>query len=125
MSGDPLDLRVTVRAIVEKHSQRGLSTRRPLGTGVWVRTLGGIDIMLNTVRGQVFARDCFDGLGISLTDKQVIVVKSAQHFHTDFAPIASKVLYMATPGSTSQAFACMSFSKRDQNFWPKVENPRL
>ena len=126
MSGKPVDVLVTVRAIVEKHSQGGLgSVRRPLGTGVWVRTVAGIDIALNTQRTQVFTRECFENLGISLIDKQIIVVKSSQHFHADFAPIAKKVMYMGTPGSTSQAFAEMTFTKRDNHFWPKVENPWL
>ncbi len=123
MSGDPVDVPVTVRAIVENHAQMGLGAYRPLGTGVWVRTAGGIDIALNTLRSQVMSRDCFEKLGISLTDKRMIIVKSSQHFHADFAPIASKVLYIGTPGSTSQAFADMTFSKRDNHFWPRVENP--
>jgi microcystin degradation protein MlrC len=123
LSGDPVDVPVTVRAIVENHGQMGLGAHRPLGTGVWVRTAGGIDIALNTLRSQVMSRECFEKLGITLSDKQMIVVKSSQHFHADFAPIASKVLYIGTPGSTSQAFAEMTFSKRDNHFWPRVENP--
>ena len=123
MSGNPVDVPVTVRAIIENHGQDGLGARRPLGTGVWVRTAGGIDIALNTLRSQVFSRECFEGLGITLTDKQMVVVKSTQHFHAEFAPIATQVLYVGTPGSTSQAFAEMSFTKRDNHFWPRVENP--
>ncbi len=123
MSGNPVDVPVTVRAIVDNHGQSGLGAYRPLGTGVWVRTTGGIDIALNTLRSQVFSRGCFEDLGITLTDKQLIVVKSTQHFHAEFAPIATKVLYMGTPGSTSQAFAEMTFTKRDNHFWPRVENP--
>lgn len=122
-SGDPVDLRVTVCAIMENHCQRGLSDRSMLGTGAWVRTASGIDIVLITRRAQVFSRDAFENLGISLQDKQLIVVKSAQHFHTSFGPMASKVLYVGSPGSTSQAFSGMSFSHRDNHFWPRVEQP--
>ena len=122
-SGDPIDVRVTVRGIVENHSQPGLGTQYPLGTGVWVRTEGGIDIALNTLRSQVMSRPCFENLGITLTDKQMIVVKSSQHFYAEFAPIAKKVLYIGTPGSTSQSFADIPFVKRDLNYWPRVENP--
>lgn len=123
MSGDPIDLRVTVCAIVDDHGQTALGSRRPLGVGVWVRSDSGIDIALNTQRGQVLSRECFEGLGITLGDKQMIVVKSTQHFHAEFAGIASQVLYVGTPGSTSQAFAEMNFSQRDHNFWPRMENP--
>ena len=124
MSGTPVDVQVTVRAVLENQSQGGLgSVRRPMGTVVWVRTAVGIDIVLNTQRTQVFTRECFECLGIRLVDKQMIVVKSSQHFHADFAPIAKKVMYIGTPGSTSQAFADMTFTKRDNHFWPRVENP--
>lgn len=122
-SGDPIDLHVTVRAIVENHSQPALGTYYPMGTGVWIRTQSGIDIALNTMRSQVMSRECFEGLGITLSDKKMIVVKSSQHFHAEFAPIAKKVLYIGTPGSTSQAFSDIPFVKRSLNYWPKVENP--
>lgn len=123
LSGNPVDVPVKVCAIVENHSQFGIGARYPLGTGVWVRTASGIDIALNTKRSQVLSPECFENLGMTLTDKQLIVVKSTQHFHAEFAPIAKKVLYMGTPGSTSQAFADMTFTKRDNHFWPRVENP--
>ncbi|PTU33090.1 M81 family metallopeptidase [Stenotrophobium rhamnosiphilum] len=122
-SGDPIDVRVTVRAINDEHSQRGLGAIYPLGTGVWVQTQNGIDIVLNTRRTQVFSPDAFENLGISMEDKQMIIVKSSQHFHALFAPIAKKVLYIGTPGSTSQTFADIPFVKRSLNYWPKVENP--
>src|SRR3546814_9831562 len=43
LSGDPLDLRVTVRAIVEQHSQVGLNLRYPLGIGVWLQADNDVD----------------------------------------------------------------------------------
>ena len=53
------------------------------------RTGQGIDIALISQRSQVLATEHFTGLGITLTDKQLIVVKSAQHFHARFAPLAT------------------------------------
>lgn len=123
LSGDPVDVPVTVRAIVENHGQFGLGSRHPLGTGVWVQTANGIDIVLGTRRSQVFSPECFEGLGIRLDRKQFVVVKSSQHFHAEFAPIATEVLYVGTPGSTSQAFAQMHFVNRDNHFWPRVGHP--
>lgn len=124
LSGDPVDVAVTVKAIVDDHAQHGLDVRWPLGTGVWVRTDGGVDIVLNTVRSQVLSREAFENLGIRLPDCRAIVVKSAQHFHAAFAPIARKVIYVGAPGSVSQDFAEMRFSKRDDRFWPRVDDPR-
>ncbi|HKY89489.1 MAG TPA: MlrC C-terminal domain-containing protein [Nevskiaceae bacterium] len=123
LSGDPVDVDVTVQAIVPEHAQDGLGMRWPLGTGVWVRTDGGIDIALNTIRSQVLSRDAFEGLGIALAGRKAIVVKSAQHFHAAFAPIARQVIYVGAPGAVTQDFAEMTFTKRDNRFWPRVEQP--
>src|SRR3546814_20070443 len=65
LSGDPLDLRVTVRAIVEQHSQVGLNLRYPLGIGVWLQADNDVDIVLITHRSQVLALEAFEGLGIA------------------------------------------------------------
>lgn len=123
LSGDPVDLPVTVKAIVENHSQPGLGFRWPLGTGVWVQTDQGMDIALCTQRSQPLSREVFENLGIPLAGRKAIVVKSSQHFHAAFAPIAKKVLYVGAPGSISQNFAEMSFGKRDNRFWPRVADP--
>lgn len=123
LSGDPVDAEVTVKAIVEDHAQFGLNFRWPLGTCVWVQTGGGIDIVLNTIRSQVFSREAFEGLGIRLQGRRAIVVKSTQHFFASFAPIAKDVLYVGAPGSITQNFAELTYRKRDNNFWPRVADP--
>jgi microcystin degradation protein MlrC len=121
LSGNPVDVFVTIKAIVEDHGQHGLNQRWPLGTGVWVRTGSGIDIALNTIRSQVLSAEIFEGLGIPLRQRKAIVVKSAQHFHAAFASFAARIIYVGAPGSASQDFANMSFQKRGNNFWPRVD----
>lgn len=123
LSGTPIDLRVTVKAIVENHSQFGLNSRFPLGTGVWVQTETGIDIALASQRGQVLDPEAFEGLGIKLSDKKLVVVKSAQHFHATFGPLASEVIYADAPGSTAKDFKNIPYKTRSLNYWPRVENP--
>lgn len=124
LSGDPVDVAVTVKAIVEDHAQFGLNFRWPMGTAVWVRTDGGIDVLLNSVRSQIFAREAFENLGIRLEGRRAIVVKSTQHFYASFASLAKEVLYVGAPGSITQNFAEMNYQKRDNHFWPRVADPR-
>jgi microcystin degradation protein MlrC len=123
-SGDPVDLRVTVRAVREDHVQTvlGLSTFA-CGPSVWVSTADGIDLVLITIRQQVYGVDLFSGLGIDLASKAAIVVKSSQHFHAEFAPLASEVLYVDTPGLLRSDFEHMPYHQRDLNYWPRVDDP--
>lgn len=123
MSGDPVDLRVTVRAIRENHTQAGLGALHPLGTVVWVQAANEIDLLLSTLRSQVFVPELFTDLGIDVMTKQIVVVKSTQHFHQGFAPIAGEIGYLQTPGSMSQDFANVPYRVRSLNYWPRVSDP--
>ena len=40
-----------------------------------------------------------------------------------FAPIASEVIYINGPGAITPDYANIPYTKRDANYWPKVENP--
>ena len=124
MSGDPVDLSVTVRAVVENHTQSGLDGKTPLGTAVWVQGPNGVDIVLASVRTQVFGTDTFTGLGIDLSAKKIVVVKSTQHFHAQFAPIAKQVIYVSSPGALTSDFASIPYRVRDLDYWPRVKQPQ-
>ena len=84
---------------------------------------GGIDIILNSTRTQVFQPDAFEGIGCTLTDKKIVVVKSTQHVHAGFAPIARSVRYVAAPGAIGPDFAAIPFTRRTTPYWPRVANP--
>lgn len=125
MSGDPVDVRVTVRAVVNDHSQGGLSSRAPLGTAVWVEAENDLHIVMASVRSQVFGTDAFTGLGLTLDDKKLVVVKSTQHFHAQFAPIAKAVFYVTTPGALTSDFASIPYRSRGLDYWPRIDQPVL
>jgi len=122
-SGDPVDLRVTVRGLSDDHSQGGLSGgRATLGPAAWVEA-DGIHLVLTHKRQQPFAPDAFTGLGLTLDDKRIVVVKSMQHFYAGFVPIASTVRYVAAPGAVPPDYGAIPYTKRDPNFWPRVDDP--
>jgi microcystin degradation protein MlrC len=125
-SGEPVDLDVVVKGIVDNHFQLGLNSndeRAPLGPSVWVQAAGGLDIVLVSVRSQTFSPGVFSGLGIELESKRLIVVKSTQHFHAQFAPLARAILYVTTPGAISMDFAALPYRVRDLDYWPRVADP--
>jgi microcystin degradation protein MlrC len=128
-SGDPLDLRVVVKAIRAEHDQSMFGARSPLGTAVWLQVLDestpDLHLVVSTIRSQVFSPDAFAGLGLDAISKRVVVVKSTQHFYAEFAPHASQVLYVSTPGAISPEFKSIAYTKKSQRYWPRVANPHV
>jgi len=133
-SGAPLDVAVTVMALDADFSQPGPGAdgqRTALGASVWVRVdsgvaggvENGIDIVLISRRSQVLSPQLFTGLGIDLARKKLVIVKSAQHFHAQFAALAKAVLYVATPGSVDMDFARLRYQVRSLDYWPRVADP--
>ena len=99
-------------------SQAGLSgTRAPLGDVALVR-IGGVRVVLNTERTQAFGTDLFTQFGVDLASTRIVVVKSSQHFHAQFGPIAAKVIYVETPGTVTQRLANLPYRKARRDLWP-------
>ena len=110
-SGDPVDLTVNVKRIATGADQTFGSARNRIGDAAWVRADGGLDLVLNTIRTQVFHPDAFTAVGLDPADKKIVVVKSTQHFHAGFAPIAAEILYVAAPGAIPPDFAAIPYTK--------------
>jgi microcystin degradation protein MlrC len=122
MSGDPLDLVVTVRKCASGLTQRFGSLPAPLGETVWVEA-NGIDIVLNDLRSQTFHPEAFTKLGIALEDRRFVCVKSSNHYQAGFAPIAAQIIPVATPGAITPDFAGIPYVYRAPNYWPRIEEP--
>ena len=120
-SGHPMDLSVTVTKVVPDAWQTfGSGANRSvssLGNAVALRT-GGIDIVVNSIRTQTLGSDTFTNLGIDPLTKQILVVKSMQHFHAAFAPLAQQVMYVDTPGALVNDLTQIPFRKADRSKWP-------
>jgi microcystin degradation protein MlrC len=65
--------------------------QRSFGPTVVVRT-GGIEILITTVAQQLLDLQQFKSFGIMPESKQVVALKSMQHFRADFEPIAARVI---------------------------------
>ena len=63
---------------------------------------GGIDVVVTTRRLQPFDPEIFRYNGIEPTEKQIVVVKSAQHFYAAYGEFASEILYEDGPGLASE-----------------------
>jgi microcystin degradation protein MlrC len=121
-SGAPVDLRVTVKGLAEEVTQRFGEAPVPMGASAWVQA-EGIDLILNSLRTQVFHPEGMTKLGLDLASKKLVVVKSTQHFHAGFAPIAKAILYATPPGALTSDFAAIPYRKMIRPYWPRVQNP--
>ncbi len=121
-SGDPVDLTVTVRGVAEHHDQGVFGSRQSLGLSVWLEA-AGIDILVCSVRSQVFEPDAFTGLGIDLTSKRLVVVKSSAHYRAGFEADADHICSVGTPGTLRTDFADIPYRKRARTFFPVRPDP--
>ena len=109
-SGAPVDVTAKVTALAEKPRQFVFGAEAPLGRSAAIH-FDGIDIVLNSIRQQTFSPECFTELGIDAKARQILAVKSAQHFHAAFAPIASKIIYLDAPGALSTNYLQYPFKR--------------
>ena len=123
-AGEPIDARVRViRAVDEGWQSFGLS-RVTLGPTALVRIEGTeIDVILNTNRTQTFEPDVFSNLGVDSASKDILLVKSTNHFYAGFAPIAAEIIYVSAPTSYPSDPATTNYTKLSREIWPRVANP--
>jgi len=118
-SGLPVDVLATVTAIRRDARQHGLAGQftEALGDAVAIRA-GGIDIVLNTRRQQVFSPECFTQLGIDLAGKRLVVVKSTRHFRAHFDAIAAATIICDAPGALNSDLARLPYAHLARPMWP-------
>ena len=120
MSGDPVDLRVRVGKIALNAMQVFGGGTGKLGDAVALHGPNGIDIVAITHRTQTFSPHVFTNVGIDPAQKKILVVKSMQHFHAGFAPIAAQILYVSAPGSLVPDIAQIPFRRARKTLWPII-----
>ncbi len=125
MSGEPLTTKARVLACRDDATQRGFGDLRDeLGAAAAVR-IGGVDVVLNSIRQQVFSPDCFTELGIDPRTKRFVVVKSTQHFRAHFDPIAGATVYCDAPGALNANLSALPYRNLRRPIWPLDENAQV
>ncbi|WP_420413908.1 M81 family metallopeptidase [Roseibium sp.] len=121
-AGDPIDAHVTVLRNQRDAVQSFGTSVVPLGDCSVIQ-LGGIEVVLNSNRSQAFSPDLFTNLGIDITSKKVVVVKSTNHFYGAFADIAAEVLYASVDGPYPNNPRTTPYTRLKRPVWPIVANP--
>jgi microcystin degradation protein MlrC len=123
-AGEPIDADVEVLKAVDEAWQSFGPSRVTLGKSALIRIAGTeIDIILNTNRTQTFEPDVFTNLGVDPMDKEVLLIKSTNHFYAGFAPIAAEIIYVSAPSSYPTDPAATNYTKLSRPIWPRVCDP--
>ena len=125
-SGVPVDARVIVKGLVRGAFQPFGKALTPMGDMAWLRIgpdAHAIDVVVNDHRTQGFSPECFTRAGIDLAKSRAVIVKSTQHFHAGFLPIAADILYVSAPGTGSMDMHALAYAHVTRSLWPRVADP--
>jgi len=127
-SGDPLDVEAEVVAIRSDARQAAFAQGEPrldLGRTARLR-IGGVDVVVNTERQQVFDPRVFSVHGIDPAACRVVVVKSTTHFRNGFAPLAGAIIDCETPGSVTTDPSLLTYRRLPRPIAPiDPDTPRV
>lgn len=118
MSGDPLDVTATVvglaRDAVQTVGKPPKTARSRMGDAAGLLLQNNIFVQVNSHRTQSFNPDALSQVGIHPQQARIVVVKSMQHFHAGYGPIARAVLYVAAPGALVPRFNELPYRLADR-----------
>jgi len=116
---------VKAKAIVKMLSDGRFKNDGPMNAGVEtnmgptaVLRLGGIDVVTISNRIQTIDLQVFLSQGIDPAAKNVVVVKSVQHFRAAYAPIAREIVLVDSGGICSPDISRLKFTKLRRPIWP-------
>ena len=122
-SGEPLDLHVTVTGGFDNVLAEGLAgSARPMGQTVTLQA-DGIDYVVHSARTQNFHPSFFANVGIDYMSKKILVVKSMQHFYSNYAAVSDNVLYVSTPGVVDHNIKRLPLERAARPVWPLDDDP--
>ncbi len=123
-AGAPIDALVEVRRAVAESFQSFGGSRVTLGPAAVIRPEGtDTDIILTTNRAQTYEPDIFSNLGIDPLKKEILIVKSTNHFYAGFSPVAAEIIYVDAGAPYPSDPRQTNYTKLARKIWPRVENP--
>jgi microcystin degradation protein MlrC len=116
-SGTPVDADVTVTGLAPDCQQSFGPTQVKLGDCACIK-IGGVEVVLISNRTQALGLELFRNVGIEPTERKLLVVKSTNHFHAAFGPIAEKVLYVDSDGPLPRDYRRIPYTRVQRPIWP-------
>jgi microcystin degradation protein MlrC len=121
-TGWPIDKRVTVKTLKRNAQMRFGASIAPFGDSAVV-TFDGFEVIINSTRAQSWDRSLFSEMGIDPTQRQILLIKSTNHFYDSFSKIASEIIYCSAGKPYPNRPAETNYLKAPKTIWPMVEDP--
>jgi microcystin degradation protein MlrC len=121
-SGMPIDAEATVIGLVRGGEQSFGRAKVKFGDGAGI-CVGGVEVALISHRTQALGTEIFTAVGIDLASKKYVGVKSTNHFHAAYAPIAAKIIYCDGEGPSPLDARKYPFVKARRTIWPHADLP--
>lgn len=125
-SGSPIDAEVLVIGLKEDGWQSFGTAKVGFGdaAGIRIATAGGsVEVSLISQRTQALGTEIFSDVGIDLAAKRYVGVKSTNHFHAAYAPIATQVLYCDGGGPSALDTTKYPYQRITRPMWPHDSLP--
>ncbi|MBO6510971.1 MAG: M81 family metallopeptidase [Roseibium sp.] len=116
-TGHPIDAEVEVLRNITNAEQRFGESVVPIGDSSLIR-VGEIEVILNSTRAQCFDTSLFENFGIDPSKRNILVVKSTNHFHESFARISPLILYCAAGQPYPNDPRKTPYTKAPRDIWP-------
>lgn len=122
-SGPPLDAEAEVLFLKRNAYQDHLPGERIDIGDVAVVRVEGIEVLLTTIRTNLYSLSLFSLHGINFDDKQVVSIKNLYKHKDLFVTNTRKQLFVATPGTSNPDWSQLPFKRLPRPMWPLDEDP--
>ena len=118
----PIKKNVLVKKIVKNAFQKFGKSLVPMGDCACIY-FNDIEIVLNSNRSQTFSTDVFSKLGIKISNKNILIVKSTNHFYNSFHTHVSHIIYASVNGIYPNDPKKNKYTKLKRKIWPIFSDP--
>lgn len=122
-SGPPLDAEAEVLFLKRNAHQDHLPGERIEIGDVAVVRVEGIEVLLTTLRTNLYTLSLFALHGISFDDKQVVSIKNLYKHKDLFTTNTRAQLFVATPGTSNPNWSELPFKRLTRPIWPLDADP--
>lgn len=121
LHGEPIEADAYVKCLTDgkfiQQSPMGRGARVNLGPMARL-IIGGIDVLVSSVRTQTLDPEVFLLHGIDISRYKIVAIKSSNHFRAGFEPVAHKIIRVDTPGLVSVDLTSFPFQRIEHPVWP-------